>query len=425
MDIVPGRPCRPKSVSRRTFAAGLAGMASCAALGTLTGCSLFASDDEPKHRDKDSFDVDDSSSEAKGSGGEPMEKPAKTLDDEITEEIAGWNIEQKVAQLFFVRPESFTGMGQVTAAGDTSRTAYGTYPVGGICYFAENLVDPAQTTEMLTNMAQIGVDTIGHAPFLAVDEEGGTVTRIASNPAFGVTDVGDMAAIGDTGDVSQAKSAAQAIAGYLKPLGFNMDFAPCCDIANVEGGVMAQRSFGSDPELVSDMVEAQIEGFVESGMLCSAKHFPGIGAAIGDSHDGSISIGSTLEELQATELVPFQRAVQVGVPFVMVGHLSVPNVTGDDTPASISKVMVTDVLRDQLQYDGIVVTDSLEMGAVTAYGDAGAVMALQAGCDMVLMPLDFAAAYNAVLAAVSDGTLSEERIDESLTRILRVKMTME
>jgi beta-N-acetylhexosaminidase len=163
---------------------------------------------------------------------------------------------------------------------------------------------------------------------------------------------------------------------------------------------------------------------LENGLLCCAKHFPGIGSAVGDSHDSSISSAQSIEELHAVELVPFESAIQAGVPFVMVGHISVPALTGDITPASLSPQVIQELLREELGYQGLIITDSLAMAAVSDYYSAGevAVRVLQAGGDIVLLPADFESALSGVLAALDDGTLSEDRIDQSVRRILRTKL---
>lgn len=171
------------------------------------------------------------------------------------------------------------------------------------------------------------------------------------------------------------------------------------------------------------MVRAEVEGFRDKKMLCCAKHFPGIGAAAGDSHEGAITIDSTSEELETVDLVPFRAAIEAGVPMIMVGHVSLPNIIGDSTPAPLSSTVVQGMLRDSLGYTGVVVTDSLSMGAITSYYTPAeaAVAALKAGCDIPLMPERFDEAYQGVLDAVQAGELTEERLDESLIRILSAK----
>lgn len=337
------------------------------------------------------------------------------------EAVAGLTLEQKVAQLFVVCPEAVTGVSVQTAAGEATREALERRPVGGLVYFSPNLVDPDQTREMLASTQAFAIGASGLPCLLAVDEEGGTVARVGSNPSFGVERVGDMALVEDA---EHARAAAVTIGNYLADLGFNLDFAPVADIASAEGSPLARRSFGGDPEKVASCVSAQVEGYLSTGVLCAAKHFPGIGGAVGDSHDGSISSSARIEEMEAFELVPFEAAVSAGVPLVMVGHLSCPALTGDDAPASLSPVIVGDVLRGRLGFDGVIVTDSLSMGAVTGLvppAEAG-VRALAAGVDLILMPEDFEAAYQGVLEAVASGSLSEKRIDESVLRVARAKL---
>lgn len=368
--------------------------------------------------------VDGSGGEGAGDGQNP-EAAAVAARAAVDERIGAMTLEQKVAQLFIVTPEALVeGVSQVTQAGDMTREGVTAHPVGGIVYFAQNLLDPEQTTTMLANVKQFYADAGNVAPFIAVDEEGGTVVRVADNEAFGAQDVGDASALGSAGDTEAAKRAAEQIADYLMPLGFNLDFAPVADVVNpLRSDTMGLRSFSSDASVAADMVRAEVEGFRDKKMLCCVKHFPGIGAAAGDSHEGAITIDSTNEELETVDLVPFRAAIEAGVPMIMVGHVSLPNIVGDSTPAPLSSAVVQGMLRDSLGYTGIIVTDSLSMGAITDYYTPAeaAVAALKAGCDIPLMPERFDEAYQGVLNAVQAGELTEERIDESLIRILAAK----
>lgn len=368
--------------------------------------------------------VDGSGGEGAGDGQNP-EAAAVAARAAVDERIGAMTLEQKVAQLFIVTPEALVeGVSQVTQAGDMTREGVTAHPVGGIVYFAQNLLDPEQTTTMLANVKQFYADAGNVAPFIAVDEEGGTVVRVADNEAFGAQDVGDASALGSAGDTEAAKRAAEQIADYLMPLGFNLDFAPVADVVDpLRSDTMGLRSFSSDAAVAADMVRAEVEGFRDKKMLCCAKHFPGIGAAAGDSHEGAITIEATNEELETVDLVPFRAAIEAGVPMIMVGHVSLPNIVGDSTPAPLSSAVVQGMLRDSLGYTGIIVTDSLSMGAITDYYTPAeaAVAALKAGCDVPLMPERFDEAYQGVLNAVQAGELTEERIDESLIRILAAK----
>ncbi|MDE7326717.1 MAG: glycoside hydrolase family 3 protein [Lachnospiraceae bacterium] len=348
-------------------------------------------------------------------------------DNRVKELLAGMSLEQKVAQMFMITPEALTGFTRVTAAGEVTKQCFMRYPVGGVIYMAGNLKEPKQTREMLANMEDYSMEFLGFPIFLGVDEEGGTVARIAKNKAFGVKDVGDMSEIGASFDCDRAYQAGTTVGAYLADLGFNLDFAPVADVwSNKKNTVVKYRSFGSDAELVRDMVTAQIEGLYGQGILSAVKHFPGHGSTTADSHKGAAVVEKTLKELRECDLIPFQGAVEAGVPFVMVGHLSLPQVVGDDVPAILSGEIITGILREELQFNGIVITDALDMGAVTDYYSSAqaAVMAVEAGADMLLMPEDFVAAYEGVLDAVRRGELTVERIDQSVQRILKVKVGM-
>lgn len=347
-----------------------------------------------------------------------------TLDQRVSRAVASLTLEQKVAQMFMPTPEALTGVGQVTAAGETTRKAFASIPVGGLCYFSQNLIDPSQTKQMLASSDAISRDAVGLPLLMAVDEEGGTVSRIGGNDGFDVDNVGDMRDIGDAGDPQRAHDVCEGIAGYLSPLGFNLDLAPDADIVSGTSQTMARRSFGTSADVVAPMVGQAVRGFLDGGIMCCAKHFPGIGGAEGDSETEAIQTTRTLDQMRGEELLPFEEAIRQGVPMVMVGHLSCPAVTGDSTPASLSKAIVTDLLRDELGFDDIIITDSLQMGAVSGLYSASelGVAAIQAGVDMLLMTPSLGESYQGVLDAVSAGTLDEARIDESVTRIVRAKL---
>lgn len=358
-------------------------------------------------------------------GSAAQTKPTKT--EEVQNIVDSMSLEEKVAQLFLVQPEAIVDIGTATAAGDATKQAINKTPVGGFVYFSDNLQSEQQVQDMLRNVQKYSEDRIGLPAFLSVDEEGGTVARVASTGRFDVTDVGDMAKIGASGDVQQARQAGETIGSYLSELGFNLDFAPDADVlTNPDNTVVKKRSFGSDPQVVSDMSLAVAQGLAQHQVHSVYKHFPGHGATAGDTHQGYAYTDKTLDELKQSELIPFENAIQNNAAFIMAAHISAPRVTGDDTPASLSKTMITDILRGQMGYDGIVVTDAMNMGAVTEqYTSAqAAVKALQAGADLVLMPEDFQEAYQGVLDAVKDGTLTEQRVNESVTRIVKVKVHM-
>lgn len=355
------------------------------------------------------------------------EEPDPEYDEEIESIIGNLDVEEKVAQLFIATPEQvIDGSLTITQAGEKTKDALTLYPVGGLIYFDQNLEDPEQTKEMLANTKQYIYDACGIEPFLVVDEEGGNVVRIADNEAFEVENVGPMADIGKAGDLDGAYNAGATIGTYMSELGFNLDFAPDADVlTSKDNEGIGDRSFGSDPQVVARLSWQYASGLQDKGVTACFKHYPGHGSVDGDSHTEAVSQNKTKEELYETDLVPFSNAITNEAKMIMAGHISCPEITGDDTPASLSPVMLTDILRGEMGFDGIIVTDSFLMEAVTSkYPDPGeaAVTAIKAGADIVLMPGDFHEAYNAVLSAVSAGDIEESRVDDSLRRILRVKL---
>lgn len=351
--------------------------------------------------------------------GEPAPDP---LGQRVAEAMEGLSLEQKVAQMFIVRP---TDLDDPDATIKTDGDEIGVYSAGGVLYGGDRIVDPEQTRELTSFAMERFLGASGIPGFICIDEEGGDVVRIGGNEAFGIRDVGAMRWIGEGGDVQLAHDEAVFVAEYLREYGFNVDFAPVADITNGDSDTMYTRSFGSDGKSAAAFVAAQVRGFNEAGVICSAKHFPGIGAAEGDSHEDGITTWRTLDQMRDDELLPFESAIAEGVPMVMVGHINTPEVTADGLPASFSKGITTGLLRGELGYEGVIITDSLGMGAaMSVYGDEeNAIAAILAGADICLQPADFATAYKSVVGAVEDGRISEARIDESVERILRLKFS--
>lgn len=349
------------------------------------------------------------------------EEPSSDAAKKAQTVLASMTQDEKLWQLFFVTPEALTNVNTATVAGETTKNALQTYPVGGIIYFAKNLETREQAAAMLANTQSYSEIPL----FLGTDEEGGTVSRIGANEALGGTKVADMRSYGQSADPAKVYDAGQTLAANLTGLGFNMDFAPDCDVVTGADSVIGSRSFSSDPELCASLAGVIVKSLRASGVVSCLKHFPGYGSATVDDHNGTSIIEKSLEELQATDLVPFQSIIssEDSAPFVMVTHLSYPNIVGDDTPADLSSVIVTDLLREKLGFRNVIITDSHAMASITDRYSAGeaAIKALAAGCDMILMPDDLQAAFDAVKAAVADGTLTQARIDESVLRILTVK----
>lgn len=336
--------------------------------------------------------------------------------------LENMTLEERIYQLFIVTQEQLTGVSQVTQSGKTTQSAIEKYPVGGIIYFANNLLSREQCKTMIENIqsySEIGL-------FISVDEEGGKVARLGNDSEMGTTSFPAMGSIGVTDDTSKAYEVGYVIGQEISELGFNLDFAPVADVySNEENTVIGDRAFSSDPYVAARMVSACVQGFRDSQMLCTLKHFPGHGDTVTDSHYGEAQITKTLEELYLCELIPFQEGINSGVPLVMIGHLTAPKITEEDVPATLSYEIVTGLLREEMGFDGIIITDSMAMQAITEKYSSGiaAVKAIQAGVDIVLMPQNLQDAVNGILTAIQEGILTEERIDESVLRILQTKIS--
>ena len=347
----------------------------------------------------------------------PELTPEEKLDEVINAMIGAMPIEDKVAGLFFVTPEAITGVDTAVRAGDGTKDALTQYAVGGIIYSKKNIRNAEQFQEMLSNTELYSKYPI----FLGIEEEGGGISPLAE--AGLIDKQASPADIGESGDPGQAYQAGNGLGAGLAEYGINVDFAPVADLANVDNSVMASRAYGDDASQVSSYVINMINGMQEQGVTACIKHFPCGGSTQEDTHDGLAVTERSEEELRSQELSVYQSSIDAGVKMIMVGHTAVPALTGDNTPASLSGTVVTELLRKEMGYQGVIITDAMDMKAISEYYGSGqaAVMALKAGCDMILMPEDFQEAYEAVLAAVQDGTISEERINDALRRIYRIK----
>lgn len=341
------------------------------------------------------------------------------LNEVVDSCLSEMSLEDKVAGLFMITPEALTEVDVVTKAGDGTKESLSTYPVGGLVYFAQNIKSEEQFKTMLSTTS----DMAKYPLFLGIDEEGGKVSRVA-NSSIKVDKVASAGEIGKSGDSGQAYSAMQTIATYMMNYGLNLNFAPVGDVlVDRENTTIGERSYGTDAAVVGEMVSKAVGGLQDTGVSACVKHFPGLGDTSKDTHNEMATTNRTKEEMMETEFQAFSASIAAGTDMIMVSHLSAPSVIGDNTPSSLSSVMIQDILRGELGYDGIVITDALNMGAITEYYTSAevAVKTLQAGADMILMPENFSEAYQGVLDAVKDGSLTEDQITKSLERIYRVK----
>lgn len=354
------------------------------------------------------------------SAAEILTNPVNPADGDMYDRIiAQMSLHEKICQMLIVTPESLTGYDSVTASGETTRQCLEQYPVGGLIYFSANLESMEQAKQMLSDAKQIQKD-LGCIPlFYAVDEEGGNVARCADS--LGTTVFEPMYTYKEQG-TETAYSNAKTIAEDISAVGFNLDFAPVADTwSNPENTVIGQRAYSDDFTETSDLVASAVKGFSDGGVYCSLKHFPGHGDTAEDSHYGTATSSKTAAELERNEYLAFKRGIEAGADMVMMGHITMTNI--DQLPASVSKTMITDELRGKLGYNGVVVTDSLAMGAVADMYESGelAVKIIDAGADILLMPADMKAAVEALEEAVKNGTISGQRINDSVRRILILK----
>jgi beta-N-acetylhexosaminidase len=296
------------------------------------------------------------------------------------------------------------------------------YPVGGIILYAWNIEDETQLASIIKQ-----VRSLNGSPLLCIDEEGGRVSRIANNPNFHVKKYESMAAIGATGDPKNAYECGNTIGTYLKRYDFDIDFAPVADVnTNPDNIIIGPRAFSDDPAVAAPMVTNYLQGLKDAGITGCIKHFPGHGDTTNDTHSGYVQSLKTWDEMNQCEMVTFRAGIQWGCQLIMTAHIAVPNVTGTNIPSTLSSVVLQDKLRGELGYQNIIITDGMEMGAITMHYTSGeaAVGSIKAGVDIVLGPRNFTEAFDAVIAAVNNGTLTEERINQSVRRILTLRLAM-
>lgn len=352
-----------------------------------------------------------------GCGGQQeAEMPPKTAEEmkqeRIAEIIEDMTPEERAGQLLmadFRQNPDGTGM---TVLSETAKEAIQTYHLGGVILFAENL-DTAEQTKALTAQMQQAAEL---PLFIGVDEEGGIVSRLDKSNI-------PHEPIPAAAEITDSRAAGETIGKELQALGIQVDFAPVADVnTNPDNPVIGSRAFSAKPEAAAERVAAFVQGMEEMGVSACAKHFPGHGDTAMDSHDGETYVTHDLERLRTVEFLPFQAAIAAGVDFIMAGHIKTPQATTDGMPATLSAEMIQ-LLREELHFDGVLITDAMNMGAITEeYGaEESVVLAIQAGVDMVLMPADLPQAAETLAESIRNGDIPEERVEESLERILSLK----
>lgn len=331
-----------------------------------------------------------------------------------------WTLREKVGQLFVFGFHGYEPTGEITSLIEK-------YGIGGTIYFGRNVRDAEQVHQLSSSLKQIAAHAGRPNVLVAIDQEGGMVARIVD----GVTLMPGNMAMGATGSAEGAGETARVCGEELRLLGVTMNYAPCLDVNNnPDNPVINVRSYGDRPQVVGELGKAALLGYQVSKVAATVKHFPGHGDTSVDSHHDLPVLPHDRERLDAIELAPFRAAIAAGTAAIMTAHVCLPALDPSGKPSTLSQPVLTGLLREELGYKGVIVTDCLEMDAIDKfYGpEKGAVLALQAGADMVLVSHTYekqVAALEAVVAAVENGELSEERINESLARVMQLKMDYE
>ena len=335
----------------------------------------------------------------------PTKRDEEVKEDKVNEMIKKMSLEEKIGQIVI------TGYDRVDEVIDSDIN------FGGIILFKKNIPSGADTKADILKLNK----SFNIPMFISVDQEGGRVSRLPKE--YGTFE--SALSVGETNDLTYAYNFGANTGTALKDIGFNLNFAPVCDIfSNPNNTVIADRAFGREPERVSKMAVEVLKGLRDRGVIPTVKHFPGHGDTVIDSHKGLPVVEKSLNELFEYELVPFKEAIKNDVEMIMVGHIVIKKV--DSLPCTLSRKLITEVLREEMNYTGVVITDDLGMNAISnEYSiEEASVMAFNAGCDIILCSQSIEKgkrAYNALLDGYNQGEISEERLNESVYRILKLK----
>lgn len=353
-------------------------------------------------------------------------EPPPDPDEVVDEALATLTVEEKVGQLLMPVlagtaadevDDDAAALNQRTAGLEGPADIVDAFHLGGVLYLEDNIESAEQLRSLSGGLQDAARADGGPELLIAVDQEGGRVNRITDQVTV-FPSASELA-----GNVDAVTEASYVTGQQLQRQGINVVLAPVADVV-LPGlpGFIGDRSFGDDPEMVADMVAGSVLGLQQSGVAAAVKHWPGHGATSTDSHFSLPEVTVVRPLWDRRERVPFEAAIDNDVAIVVVGHLAVPGLDGSGTPATMSTVIIEDLLRQELQFEGVVMTDALNMGAVGQY-DAGQVSvdAILAGADVLLVPPDLAASYEALLVAATDGSLPPERLDRSVRRVLMLK----
>ena len=383
-------------------------------VGTLSAGMGVIEPDEEKIRAFEEATAAETNTELPEESEEP-EDPDLVAAQKV---LDGMTLEEKVYQLFITSPDKLTGTIGTSEAEGTLAEQLQTMPVGGLILYEANVYSAEQVKTMLTGAQE----NMKISLLIGIDGEPGNDEGLS---AFGISEAFSTASVyGENVDEAGIRQMGKKLGADMKAVGFNVNFAPVADVLTESGNTeIGDRSFGSDQMVVSAMVREMISGLHESEMIACTKHFPGLGSTVNSTEYSTVISNRTLEELHATELRPFYSAAEADTDMIMVSHLQLPLVVEGNRPCSLSPIIVQELLREEMGYQGVVITDSFQKRAISDYYSSAeaAVQAIQAGCDMILLPSNLQEAAEGVLAAVENNDIREERLDESVLRILLLK----
>ncbi|MFL0250970.1 beta-N-acetylhexosaminidase [Clostridium neuense] len=335
--------------------------------------------------------------------------------DPIKQKLDHMTLDEKIGQLVIVGIDDYTN-------NEHSKTLINTYHVGGFILFGQNIKNSAQLLELINSLKETNSSNNKTPLLLGVDEEGGRVSRMPSE----FVKLPSNAAVGHVNNSNFSYKIGEILGQELKGFGLNVDFAPVLDVnSNRKNPVIGDRSFGSNPPLVSNLGIQTMKGIQSQNIISVVKHFPGHGDTLVDSHFGLPIVYNDIKRLNNLELVPFSNAIKHGVDMIMVAHILLPKIDLNN-PASFSKTIITDILRKRMNFNGVVITDDMTMGAIIKKYDIGeaSIKSLNAGSDIILVCHDFdkeVTVLNAIKNSVTKGTLPEKTINEKVYRILKLK----
>lgn len=346
-----------------------------------------------------------------------QQEPTKEeLDEELVQNyLQNMTLEEKIGQLFIFQIRGYTEVD------DNLKKFLSLYKPGGVILFANNIINNNQVLKLNNDLQKISSIPM----FIGVDEEGGIVSRLGRAKNVDVTHLPPALTIGNKNNTVLAYNSGKVLGSELNALGFNMDMAPVADVnTNPNNPVIGNRTYSADQHIAAEMVVNVINGLQEENIISVIKHFPGHGDTETDTHNGTVVSPHNRDRLDQIEFVPFKKGIEAGVDVIMTAHMNMPGISSTPLPATLNPEIITGILREDLGFKGIIITDALDMGAISNNFTSGeaVILGIKAGIDILLIPFNQKTAFDRLLESAKTEIISISRIDESVLRILRLKL---